>query len=139
MPFFCCATIFLFSPRCFSFVAPRYFCFHRAALLLLRHDIFDFTTMPSFVASRYFCICTNFVRSQTANTGLSGAPRSFAKPARSMSRPLQHGVSKDGLPFTRTFSPNPNTTFISFTTLLFVLSRFVFHPTFNFCRDAFGF
>jgi hypothetical protein len=34
------ATIFMFSPR--SFVAPRYFCFHRDALLLMRHDTFLF-------------------------------------------------------------------------------------------------
>ena len=37
-----------------SFGLPRYFCFHRVALLLLHHNIFDFTAMPSFVASRYF-------------------------------------------------------------------------------------
>jgi hypothetical protein len=37
MLFFCCAAIF---------------CFHRAAYLLKQHDIFDFTAMPSFEASR---------------------------------------------------------------------------------------
>jgi hypothetical protein len=69
-----------------SFVAPRYFCsspplyfsalhdrlistempsfprlrqdslFLPRRFLLFRHDIFDFTAMPSFVAPRYFCL-----------------------------------------------------------------------------------
>jgi hypothetical protein len=36
-----------------SFVAPRYLRMHRDAHLLKRHDIFGFTTMPSFEAPRY--------------------------------------------------------------------------------------
>ena len=51
---FCCFTIFLVSPRCH---------------LLKRHDIYDCTAMPSFVASRYlwlhrdaiFCCATIFM------------------------------------------------------------------------------
>jgi hypothetical protein len=53
MPFFCCATIFMSSPRCH---------------LWLRHDNFDFTEMPSFVAPRYFRICTNSFRVNWGNT-----------------------------------------------------------------------
>jgi hypothetical protein len=39
-----------------SFVFSRYFWFHRAALLLLCHDIFDFTAMHFF---RRFTILSN--------------------------------------------------------------------------------
>jgi hypothetical protein len=46
MPSFCCATIFMISPRCPSFVAPRYFCLHRDALLSALHDTFKFARTP---------------------------------------------------------------------------------------------
>jgi len=55
MPSFCCATIFMVSPRCLLFVAPRYLWFHRDAFFLLRHNIYGFTESPSFDAPRYFC------------------------------------------------------------------------------------
>jgi hypothetical protein len=45
-------TIFMFSPRCPSFDAPRYFCFHRDAYLLMRHDLYIFTEPP------FFCCAT---------------------------------------------------------------------------------
>lgn len=41
-------TIFPCSPRCLSFVASQYLCLYRDVLLLLFHDIFDFTAMPTF-------------------------------------------------------------------------------------------
>jgi hypothetical protein len=47
-------TIFPCSPRCLSFVALRYFRFHRDAIFLLRHDISESTAILSFVTSRYF-------------------------------------------------------------------------------------
>jgi len=71
MPILCCFTIFMFVPRCpsfvvsryfrfhrnaFLFVAPRYLCLHRDAIFLLLHDISNFTAMPFFVAPRYLCL-----------------------------------------------------------------------------------
>jgi len=54
----------------------------------------------------------------------------------SLPRPLQHGVRKIACHLQRTFCPNEKTVFVSSTTLLFALSSFVFHPTFNFCQDT---
>jgi len=88
MPSFCCITIFMSSPRCH---------------LLLRHDIFVFTTMPSFVAPRYFCFhrdaifllhhdtflfATNFCRSQklTPSSAAEGHRRSL-RPAQMLKLP----------------------------------------------------
>ncbi|MCI0697829.1 hypothetical protein L0337_38250 [candidate division KSB1 bacterium] len=54
---------------------------------------------------------------------LSRAPRSFAKPAHSFSRRLQHGVGKDSLPFTTIFLPELKYSFCLFHELAFLLSQ----------------
>jgi len=43
-----------------------------------------------------------------------------------LSRPLQHGVSKNNLPFTTIFMSELKDSFVSSTNLLFALSNFVF-------------
>jgi hypothetical protein len=54
--------------------------------------------------------------------------------------PQQHGVSPDSLPFTTIFiSEFQHNFFVSSRLCFFALSRFGFHPTFMFHRDAFGF
>jgi hypothetical protein len=88
-------------------------------LLLLHHDIFDFTALPSFVVPRYFRFHRDAISLLHHNTFffartpfaqilltplLSRAPRSFAKPARSFSRRLQHGVRKDSLNLPRFYT-----------------------------------
>ncbi len=66
---------------------------------------------------------------------LSRAPRLFAKPARSFSRRLQHGVSKDSLPFTTIFLPELKYSFYFFHELAFDSFKLcVLHPTFLSCR-----
>jgi hypothetical protein len=52
MPFFWYIIIFLISPRMLIVRRATILLFHHDALLLMRHDIFDSTTMPSFEASR---------------------------------------------------------------------------------------
>jgi hypothetical protein len=79
------------------------FVFHRDAIFCYFTIFLNSPRCHLFVASRYFLICTNSFRLNGANTLLSRAPRSFAKPARSFSRRLQHGVSKHSLPFTTIF------------------------------------
>jgi hypothetical protein len=154
MSFFCYFTIFPISPRCLSFVAPRYLCLYRDAIFLLLHVISDFTTMPIFccttifmiaprchlfVASRYFLICTNFFRSNFANTWLCGSASLHSRWSKTrrwnyhqtgfharLAESAPASVRLKPAIYRDTFCPNWNTAFISSTNLLLTPSNFVF-------------
>lgn len=112
-----------------------------SSLLLLLHDIYVCTVMPSFCGITIFIIsprchfllhhdtsfcATNFCRSLTLTPLFSCATyqaRSFKFMPR-WSRQEQHGVRKDTLQFTAIFISELQHNFFLFPTLLFALSLF---------------